>query len=88
MRDLTPRVEYKFFFFQIVTFLLDNGAHIDSRNFHLQRPVDLLGVIDACKVNPLQYTTLKCLAARTITAYNLDYRNEIPAVLEDFVQSH
>jgi len=73
---------------EIVTFLLDNGAHIDSRNFHLQRPVDLLGVIDACKVNPLQYTTLKCLAARTITAYNLDYRNEIPAVLEDFVQSH
>jgi len=72
----------------IVTFLLDNGAHIDSRNYHLQRPVDLLSVIDSCKVNPLQYTTLKCLAARTITAYNLQYKNEIPAMLEEFVEAH
>lgn len=73
---------------EIVTFLLDNGAHIDSRNYHLQRPIDLLGAIDDCKVNPLQYTTLKCLAARVITSYNLPYKNEIPSMLEDFVEAH
>ena len=82
-----PRLKI-FVWLQIVTFLLDNGAHIDSRNYHLQRPVDLLSVIDSCKVNPLQYTTLKCLAARTITAYNLQYKNEIPAMLEEFVEAH
>ena len=82
-----PRLKI-FVCLQIVTFLLDNGAHIDSRNYHLQRPVDLLSVIDSCKVNPLQYTTLKCLAARTITAYNLQYKNEIPAMLEEFVEAH
>ena len=73
---------------QIVDFLLDNGGHIDARNCHLQRPLDLLNVIDECKIKPLQYTSLKCLAARVIRSYNLPYKNEIPIMLEDFVEAH
>jgi len=73
---------------EIVSFLLDKGAHIDSRNYHLQRPLDLLKVQKDCKINPLQYTTLKCLAARVISTYNLPYKNEIPSMLEDFVEAH
>ena len=73
---------------QIVEILLENGAHIDARNAAAQRPIDLLKMIPDCKINPLQFTNLKCLAARVITEQNLPYKNEVPAMLEGFIEAH
>lgn len=73
---------------EIVEILLDNGAHIDARNSVSQRPTDMLRLIPECKTNPLQYTTLKCLAARVIAQNQLPYKQEIPAMLEGFIEAH
>ena len=80
-----------FFFiplFQIVETLLTNGAHIDSRNGRGQRPLDMLKHIPDCKINPLMYLTLRCLAASVIAQNKLPYKREIPTILEDFIEAH
>ena len=41
---------------QIVDMLLANGAHIDLRNAHGQRPTSLLKNIPGCTINPLHFT--------------------------------
>jgi hypothetical protein len=45
-------------------------------------------MIPDCKINSLQFTTLKCLAARVIIENNLPYKNEVPAMLEGFLEAH
>ena len=64
--------------FQIVESLLENGAHIDVRNARNERPLDMLKLVTDCKINPLMYLTLKCLAASTIARNKLPYKKEIP----------
>jgi hypothetical protein len=71
-----------------VEILLENGAHIDARNSTAERPIDLLRIIPDCKINPLQFTTLKCLAARVIISNRLAYKDEVPAMLEGFIEAH
>ena len=56
---------------QIVELLLDNGAHIDLRNAHGQRPTSMMRNIPECQINPLRYTTLRCLAAAAVTKHGL-----------------
>jgi Fem-1 family protein b len=73
---------------QIVQVLLAKGAHIDARNRSHQRPIDLLKLIPDCKINPIQFTTLKCLAARVIAEQKINYKHEVPAMLEEFIQAH
>ena len=76
---------------QIVETLLENGAHIDARNSHGLRPLDMLKNIPDCKINPLQYLTLRCLAASAIARNRLPYKREIPeipTVLEEFIEAH
>ena len=73
---------------QIVETLLSNGAHIDSRNGHGHRPLDMLKNIPDCKINPLMYLTLRCLAAGVIAQNKLPYKREIPAMLEEFIEAH
>ena len=77
---------------EIVEILLDNGAHIDIRNNHSDRPVDMLKRIPAntgeTKINPLHYTTLKCLAAQVVAKHGVPYKEEIPSMLEEFIQAH
>jgi len=73
---------------EIAELLLANGAHIDVRNDCGQRPVDMLKAIPGCKVNPLHYTTLRCLAATAIVKHSLPYKGEVPSMLEDFVEAH
>jgi hypothetical protein len=67
---------------------LENGGHIDARNANSQRPIDLLRLIPDCKINPLQFTTLKCLAARVIVSNGLPYKDEVPSMLEGFIEAH
>lgn len=76
---------------EIVEILLDNGAHIDIRNNDSDRPVDMLKRVPegaGSKINPLHYTTLKCLAARVVAKHSVPYKEEIPAILEEFIQAH
>jgi len=76
---------------EIVEILLDNGAHIDIRNNDSDRPVDMLKRVPegaGSKINPLHYTTLKCLAARVVADNRVPYKEEIPAILEEFIQAH
>jgi len=75
----------------IVEILLDNGAHIDIRNKEFDRPVDMLRRVPegaGSKINPLHYITLKCLAARVVAKHEVPYKEEIPAILEEFIQAH
>lgn len=76
---------------EIVEVLLDNGAHIDIRNKEFDRPVDMLRRVPdgaGSKINPLHYITLKCLAARVVAKHGVPYKEEIPAILEEFIQAH
>jgi len=73
---------------EIVETLLDHGAHIDARNGKGTRPLDMLKNISDCKINPLQYLTLRCLAAGAIVRHRLPYKKEIPTMLEEFIEAH
>ena len=67
-------------FFQIVESLLENGAHIDVRNMRNERPLDMLKKVTDCKINPLMYLSLRCLAASTIARNKLPYKKEMESL--------
>ena len=58
------------------------------RNFASEKPSEMLKEIPGCKINPLQFQNLRCLAATAVSKYGLRYKQEVPAVLEDFVEAH
>lgn len=68
--------------------LLEHGAHIDVRNAYDQKPADMLREIPGCKVNALNYTTLKCLAAAVVAKSGVEFRGEVPKQLEEFIRTH
>ncbi|KAI9577582.1 protein fem-1 homolog CG6966 [Glossina fuscipes] len=73
----------------LVEILLDNGAHIDARNAVGETFESLLRLKNLRDiVNPLKYTTLSCLAARTIQKYGIKYEGIVPAVLYKFIEIH
>ncbi|XP_045501396.1 protein fem-1 homolog CG6966 [Colias croceus] len=76
---------------EVVRQLLAHGAHIDTVNYEGETPEEILkasGQSLAAIVNPLKYTTLKCLAARTVKNYKLPYRHVVPQCLHATVISH
>jgi hypothetical protein len=87
-RVAAVKINLYFWTFQIVEVLLTHGAHIDTRNKSSQRPIDLLKSIPDCKINHIQFTTLKCLAARAVVDFNISYKSEVPIMLEEFIQAH
>lgn len=48
----------------------------------------MLKLIPDCKINPLQYLTLRCLAASVVARNRLPYKREIPTMLEEFIEAH
>lgn len=70
--------------------LLDNGAHLDAVDGTGRTFAQLLaGGQQLHKLlNPLPYTSLACLAARSIRRHKVPYRGVIPISLEAFVQQH
>lgn len=38
--------------------------------------------------NPLKYTTLACLAAKTIQKHNIKYHDSVPTALHKFIEIH
>uniref|UniRef100_A0A8C5PK32 Protein fem-1 homolog C n=1 Tax=Leptobrachium leishanense TaxID=445787 RepID=A0A8C5PK32_9ANUR len=67
----------------IMNLLIKSGAHFDSTNSHNQTACDLLDEKEMAKnlIQPINHTTLQCLAARVIVKYNLRYRRQIPEKL-------
>ncbi|KDR11983.1 Fem-1-like protein, partial [Zootermopsis nevadensis] len=74
---------------ELICTLLDHGAHPDAVNSAGHSfPQLLKGQSVHEIVNLLKYTTLSCLAARTIVKYNIPYKGIVPVTLEAFVQKH
>ncbi|XP_023294619.2 protein fem-1 homolog CG6966 [Lucilia cuprina] len=68
--------------------LLDHGAHLDARNNAGDTFESLIKpkkIHEIC--NPLKYTTLACLAAKTIQKYNIKY-DSVPTALHKFIEIH
>ncbi|XP_047505770.1 protein fem-1 homolog CG6966 isoform X1 [Pieris napi] len=76
---------------EVVRQLLSYGAHIDTVNYEGETPAELLKATNqnlSTIVNPLKYTTLKCLAARTVKNYKLPYRHVVPQCLHSTIITH
>ncbi len=72
-----------------INILLDNGAHYDSKNLDGKTFTDILETNAQTYIhNPLSHITLQCLAARTIRQHGIDFTNEIPRQLINFVSNH
>ncbi|KAI5651337.1 ankyrin repeats (3 copies) domain-containing protein [Phthorimaea operculella] len=75
----------------VVRELLSHGAHIDTVNYEGETPEEILKQTNqtlSSIVNPLKYTTLKCLAARTVKNYRLPYRHVVPQCLHSTIITH
>lgn len=73
----------------IVQALLRAGAHLDAVNVDGKTFADLLkGQYLHELVNPLKFTTLQCLAAKTIRHENIPYEGLLAPSLEEFVDLH
>ncbi|CAJ1068956.1 protein fem-1 homolog C [Xyrichtys novacula] len=74
----------------IMNLLISCGTHFDSTNAFQQTAWDLLDEKELSRnvIQPINHTTLQCLAARAIIKHSLEYRGNIPEKLEAFVLLH
>ncbi|NWX41092.1 FEM1C protein, partial [Steatornis caripensis] len=74
----------------IMNLLIKSGSHFDATNSHKQTASDLLDEKEIAKnlIQPINHTTLQCLAARVIVNHNIYYAGHIPEKLENFVLLH
>ncbi len=73
----------------ILQLLLENGAHIDACNNDGEIPLELLsGCPSKDFIAALNYTTLQCLAAKSLVKHRIAYKGKIPHKLELFVGMH
>ncbi|KAK7933198.1 hypothetical protein WMY93_004094 [Mugilogobius chulae] len=74
----------------IMNLLISSGTHFDSTNAFQQTAMDLLDEKEQARnaIQPINHTTLACLAARVIVKHSLRYRGNIPEKLEAFVLLH
>ncbi|NXV39118.1 FEM1C protein, partial [Rissa tridactyla] len=74
----------------IMNFLIKSGSHFDATNSYKQTASDLLDEKKIAKnlIQPINHTTLQCLAARVIVNHNICYAGHIPEKLEKFVFLH
>lgn len=72
----------------VVEILLSAGAHIDRRSASGNQPQTLLSSITECTINPMQFVSLKCLAARRLQELKIPVHGHVPHTLVDFVRIH
>ncbi|EDW34221.1 GL21693 [Drosophila persimilis] len=61
----------------------------DTKNFAGETFESLLGPTPMHKIiDPMKYTTLACLAARTIKRNDINYEGTVPETLYDFIELH
>ncbi|XP_017035858.1 protein fem-1 homolog CG6966 [Drosophila kikkawai] len=69
--------------------LLEGGAHLDTKNHAGETFESLLAPTPMHKIiDPMKYTTLACLAARTIKKHEIRYEGTVPATLYEFIELH
>ncbi|XP_046383766.1 protein fem-1 homolog A [Ischnura elegans] len=75
---------------EVFSLLLEHGAHLDQPNRTGLEPVVMLRSIpEAESFRLLQYTSLKCLAAKVVVRQCIPYwGGRIPRTLESFVRMH
>jgi len=71
---------------ELVRTLLLRGTHFDELNNARQSFDSLSKEPMRHFVNPMPYLTLKCLAARVVSKYNI--RGHVPAELVSFIEHH
>ncbi|XP_037339148.2 protein fem-1 homolog C [Pungitius pungitius] len=74
----------------IMNLLISCGTHFDCTNAFQQTACDILHEKELSRniIQPINHTTLQCLAARAIIKHSLAYRGNIPEKLEAFVLLH
>ncbi|KAH8325255.1 hypothetical protein KR074_008057 [Drosophila pseudoananassae] len=73
---------------EIVHLLLKCGADIDQPNRADKRPYDLIASNPTSTIPLLNFVTLQCLAATTISKHRIPYHNQLHRQLEQFVRNH
>ncbi|CAO2641127.1 Protein fem-1 homolog A [Lemmus lemmus] len=74
----------------IMDALIEAGAHMDATNAFKKTAYELLDakLLAKSTVQPFNYVTLQCLAARALDRNKVPYKGFIPEELEAFVQLH
>lgn len=72
---------------ELVSVLLGWGAHVDQVTTSGERPSTFLS-LGHCQISILNYTSLKCIAARVIQEHRIPYVGEVPTHLEAFIKMH
>lgn len=78
---------FDLFLFKVVKYLLRHGAHVDSVNQSGHRPSEMMKQLQDCKINPLDYQTLKCLAAAVVRKQGIPF-DSLPMELKPFTATH
>ena len=74
---------------KIICLLLNASTHLDACNAHGKTPADLYkGGRMYQVINPINYLTLQCLAAKVVRKHRIAYREHLTAKLADFVDIH
>lgn len=74
----------------IMDALIEAGAHMDATNAFKKTAYELLDakLLAKSTVQPFNYVTLQCLAARALDRNKVPYKGFIPEELEAFIQLH
>ncbi|KAJ7308322.1 hypothetical protein JRQ81_008857 [Phrynocephalus forsythii] len=74
----------------IMRALTEAGAHMDATNAFKQTAYELLDgrLLAKATMQPFNYVTLQCLAARALDRHKVPYKGFIPEELEAFIELH
>ncbi|XP_010173153.1 protein fem-1 homolog A, partial [Antrostomus carolinensis] len=74
----------------IMSALMEAGAHMDATNAFKQTAYELLDekLLTKSMMQPFNYITLQCLAARALDKHKIPYKGFIPEELEAFIELH
>ena len=74
---------------KLICLLLNSGTHLDACNMNNKTASDLYkGGKMYQVVNPINYLTLQCLAAKVIQKHKIPYREHLSTKLSNFVSIH
>ncbi|XP_077188199.1 protein fem-1 homolog A [Paroedura picta] len=74
----------------VMSALMEAGAHMDATNAFKQTAYELLDekFLPKAMMQPFNYVTLQCLAARALDRHKIPYKGFIPEELEAFIELH
>uniref|UniRef100_A0A8C2YMQ8 Fem-1 homolog A n=1 Tax=Chinchilla lanigera TaxID=34839 RepID=A0A8C2YMQ8_CHILA len=74
----------------VMSALIEAGAHMDATNAFKKTAYELLDekLLARSSVQPFNYVTLQCLAARALDRNKIPYKGFIPEELEAFIELH